>query len=563
MPSGMPARLTCIEAKQIVAQARDALAYQSPSALVSGFVDGTLDWIDPHGFWAVAQDAPIRNAVEQGRGALIAEIDGAGASGSCDTATSIGRAMKKWIDGLRGRYDEGHRTPASDVAAAFEPVSNPDDVRAASVALGSAIAAFERFATADPNAAKLATDAKQKFLPSFTEDEWTEVVLAGAVRAYVTALDAHSEWAPLDEEVTISEVDLVAHAPEKSWGRAQMTALGAVLTETVAPFEEGDVLLSVGNLSVAGLSPEQLVQLGFAAFDESAPPMRAWVYRRGKLVYVEPDRSPSAASGSDAPESLAVERIPYGNGQVIVVAIHEVKDNLGDLFHSALTAPASRSGEEEAGDGTTVGVVLDLRDNGGGSADGAAALLGHLMPGVPLFPTKGRDGSVEVEYAPEPEPEAVWTGPVATLVDTGTASAAEMIAGAISAYGRGPSVGTTTFGKGCEQEYIDDEPKKGVLKLTTLLYALPDGSPVQRVGLSPTIALPWSQAAAHTDREETYPNSPRSWRGPDVRKDVHWSRRADWSDATQIGPCTDPDVCRALHAIAARAGRRKPVAKHK
>ena len=50
-----------------------------------------------------------------------------------------------------------------------------------------------------------------------------------------------------------------------------------------------------------------------------------------------------------------------------------------------------------------------------------------------------------------------WRGPVASLVDGDTASAAEMIAGALAAYRRGPTVGSTTFGKGCAQEYLDDD----------------------------------------------------------------------------------------------------------
>ncbi len=54
-----------------------------------------------------------------------------------------------------------------------------------------------------------------------------------------------------------------------------------------------------------------------------------------------------------------------------------------------------------------------------------------------------------------------------------------------------PRWGTPTFGKGCAQEYVDDDAHAGVLRLTTLVYALPDGTPVQRIGLVPQIRFPF------------------------------------------------------------------------
>ena len=77
-------------------------------------------------------------------------------------------------------------------------------------------------------------------------------------------------------------------------------------------------------------------------------------------------------------------------------------------------------------------MVLDLRGNGGGSTDGAIDALGLYLPGARLFPMKRRDGSLETDTAPEPARSDRWTGPVATLVDGSTASAAEMISGALA-----------------------------------------------------------------------------------------------------------------------------------
>ncbi|MGH7268862.1 MAG: S41 family peptidase, partial [Polyangiaceae bacterium] len=148
-----------------------------------------------------------------------------------------------------------------------------------------------------------------------------------------------------------------------------------------------------------------------------------------------------------------------------------------------------------------------------------------------------------------------WAGPVATLVDGDTASAAEMIAGALSAYRRGPMIGGRTFGKGCAQEYVDDDAQTGVIRMTTLLYALPDGTPVQRVGLASTIRYPFGLFDAD-DREAALAHAPPTWRGPDVRdraalahiRDGTW--RTAWPpNGGRVGPCKDADVCRALRLL--------------
>jgi carboxyl-terminal processing protease len=164
---------------------------------------------------------------------------------------------------------------------------------------------------------------------------------------------------------------------------------------------------------------------------------------------------------------------------------------------------------------------------------------------------KRRDGTIETDRAPEPPAAERWAGPLATLIDGETASAAEMIAGALAVYHRAPTVGAPTYGKGCAQEYVDDDAHAGVLRLTTLLYALPDGAPVQRIGLTPTIGLSLAPIE-DTEREATLAHAPPMWRGPDVREHRVASASESWpAHGGLLGPCKDADVCKALRAIGA------------
>jgi carboxyl-terminal processing protease len=122
-----------------------------------------------------------------------------------------------------------------------------------------------------------------------------------------------------------------------------------------------------------------------------------------------------------------------------------------------------------------------------------------------------------------------------------------MIAGAIATYRRGVLVGSHTYGKGCAQEYLDDDAHVGLLRVTTLLFALPDGSPVQHVGLTPTVAFPFRDVDG--EREAKLEHSPDPWTGPDVR-DHAWVAKAAqfaWPSAGgRVGPCKDAQVCKAI-----------------
>jgi carboxyl-terminal processing protease len=123
-----------------------------------------------------------------------------------------------------------------------------------------------------------------------------------------------------------------------------------------------------------------------------------------------------------------------------------------------------------------------------------------------------------------------------------------MIAGGLASYHRAVVVGDRTYGKGCAQEYLDDDAHAGVLRLTTLLFSLPDGSPVQKTGIVPNVLLGLTPAS---EREAMLTRALGPWRGPDVRdagrvRDVPWPNHGG-----RIGPCRDATVCRALRALGA------------
>jgi len=157
------------------------------------------------------------------------------------------------------------------------------------------------------------------------------------------------------------------------------------------------------------------------------------------------------------------------------------------------------------------GVVLDLRNNGGGSLDEAVQLTGLFIDRGPVVQVRESGGRVSVNS--DNKPGVAWDGPLAVLVNRGSASASEIFAGAMQDYGRALIIGETTFGKGTVQNLVDldrwptsEGPRFGHVKLTIAQFFRIEGGSTQHKGVVPDIAYPLS-VDANEFGESTYDNA--------------------------------------------------------
>ena len=141
------------------------------------------------------------------------------------------------------------------------------------------------------------------------------------------------------------------------------------------------------------------------------------------------------------------------------------------------------------------GIVVDLRNNGGGSLLEATTLTGLFIDKGPIVQVRNSNGRISLEE--DVEPGMVWDGPLVVLVNRYSASASEIFAAAIQDYGRGLVVGEPTFGKGTVQSLLDlddyapsDTPGLGQLKITMAQFFRVNGSSTQRHGVTPGIRFP-------------------------------------------------------------------------
>ena len=162
-------------------------------------------------------------------------------------------------------------------------------------------------------------------------------------------------------------------------------------------------------------------------------------------------------------------------------------------------------------------LVIDLRDNGGGSLQEVVMMAGLFFPKGPVVQVKDRVGHIKVmeDY----NPDVVWDGPLAIMVNNGSASASEILAAALQDYKRAVIIGTPTFGKGTVQSFLDldgylmpqfDTIKPiGQVKVTQQKFYRVNGGSTQLKGVTPNVVLP--DLYALIDRGERELEYPMPW----------------------------------------------------
>lgn len=143
--------------------------------------------------------------------------------------------------------------------------------------------------------------------------------------------------------------------------------------------------------------------------------------------------------------------------------------------------------EKKALNGKVDGIVLDLRNNPGGLLDQAVAVSDSFLDGGEIVSTRGRDPENTKRYVSHGNDFAKGI-PVVVLINNGSASASEIVAGALQDHHRAVIMGTKSFGKGSVQTIIP-LPSHGAIKLTTSRYFTPSGHSIQAKGITPDIVV--------------------------------------------------------------------------
>jgi carboxyl-terminal processing protease len=241
---------------------------------------------------------------------------------------------------------------------------------------------------------------------------------------------------------------------------------------------------------------------------------------RGKKgTRVRLDVLPAEAGADARPQQVVIVRdtvkLEEQAAQKRVIEVGDRRIGIVELPTFYLDFEARRRGDRDARSATTDvarllrelraekvdGVVIDLRNNGGGSLSEAVELTGLFIDQGPVVQVRETGGNVKVH--PDDVRGVAWDGPLAVLVNRSSASASEIFAAAIQDYGRGLIIGEPTFGKGTVQSLLDldrfprrDDAKFGQVKLTVAQFFRVDGGTTQHAGVVPDLAFPVSLDAS-------------------------------------------------------------------
>ena len=313
-----------------------------------------------------------------------------------------------------------------------------------------------------------------KIKSDYVEDIDDSQLLNDAIKGMLDGLDPHTVY--LDPE-SFREMNIDTHGEFGGLG-LEVTMENGVI-RIVAPIDDtpahkaglksGDLIISMDGVQVKGLSLGESVSL-----------MRGKPGSEIVLTIVRKDRpEPFEVTLKRAIiqlESVRAELLETGFGYVRVIQFQigtatSLRQQLARLAREAGTA--------------LKGLVLDLRDNPGGVLDGAIQVSDTFLRDGLIVSTRGRAEDSEVTFSASPK-DYLNDAPLVVLVNGGSASASEIVAGALQDHGRALILGTTTFGKGSVQTILP-MLNGAALKLTTARYYTPNDRSIQATGITPDV----------------------------------------------------------------------------
>jgi len=345
------------------------------------------------------------------------------------------------------------------------------------------------------------TDVFSRIKSDYVEEVSDEQLLEYAIRGMLNGLDPHSAYLNTEEfkELRIGTTGEFGGLGIEVGMENGFVKVVSPIDDTPAAragVEAGDLIIRLDETPVKGLSLNDAVKL-----------MRG---KPGSTLVLTIIRE-----GADKPLSIDIQRDVI---KVTSVRNRLLDDGYGYLrisnFQTKTTADmlkAIKKLKSESGSTGLKGLVLDLRNNPGGVLSGAVGVSDAFLNDGMIVYTDGRETDSKLRYDAT-RGDVLNGAPLVVLVNGGSASASEIVAGAMQDHGRAVVLGSKTFGKGSVQT-IQDLPAGGAVKLTTSRYFTPNGRSIQALGIEPDIQTkPGSWSRPDEDSSFT-PLSESSLRG--------------------------------------------------
>lgn len=327
----------------------------------------------------------------------------------------------------------------------------------------------------------------------YVEEVDASDLIEAAINGMLTSLDPHSSYLSPDDA-----------ADMRTQTRGEFGGLGIEVTQeegfvkVVSPIDDtpadaagieaGDFITHVDGESVLGLT-----------LNEAVDRMRGPVGSEIIITVVrEGETEPFDVSIIRDTIQLTAARA-RSEGETVVLRVTTFNDNTYDNMADGLAEQIEAAG----GIDNINGVVLDLRNNPGGLLDQAIRVSDAFLDKGEIVSTRGRDPN-DGERFNAKAGDLIDGKPIVVLINGGSASASEIVAGALQDHRRAIVVGTKSFGKGSVQTVMPLRGS-GAMRLTTARYYTPSGRSIQNLGVSPDIIVKQPRRSVEPDDEEDRP----------------------------------------------------------
>lgn len=293
-----------------------------------------------------------------------------------------------------------------------------------------------------------------------------------AINAMLSEIDPYTEYIPAEEQENFMSVSTGEYAGIGSYimqrnGNVYFSEPREGSPAHLIGILPGDLIMKIDNDTVLGWTSEKVSER-----------LRGQAGTHVVVTVKRPYVTDSILTFDITREKIQIDPVPYYG---------VVKDNIGYILITTFNEKTAKEVREAVlelkNDKKVTSLILDLRNNGGGLLDEAVKVLGMFLPkGTEVLVTRGNNMLNEKTYKTTSRPIDTEI-PLVVLVNGNTASASEIVAGALQDLDRAVIVGQRSFGKGLVQS-IREIPYDGLLKITTAKYYIPSGRLIQAIDYS-------------------------------------------------------------------------------
>ena len=339
-------------------------------------------------------------------------------------------------------------------------------------------------ATAAPSAEtyrqlQLFGDVFERVRASYVDQPDDAKLVSSSINGMLAGLDPHSAY--MDPR---GFRDMQVETKGEFGGLGMEVTMEDGLVKVVAPIDDTPAAKAgiLANDVIARLNGESIEGL---TLDQAIEKMRGPVNTAVKLTIVRKGQDkPIEVSITRAVIHVSSVRSRLEGDDVGYVRITQFSEQTTEGLQKAIADLTARASDKNKG------FILDLRNDPGGLLDQAVSVVNAFLNRGEIVSIRGRNPEDMQRYEAKPDPGDLTKGkPLIVLVNGGSASASEIVAGALQDHKRATLIGTRSFGKGSVQTIIPLGPNDGALRLTTARYYTPSGRSIQALGITPDIEL--------------------------------------------------------------------------